>query len=76
MGSEIIQPTEKEKKNKENYQRKIIAKNFIKKGQKINYNDIILLRTSNKKALPSSKLNKIIGRRSVINIKSGDPVYL
>lgn len=76
MGSEKIEPTQKEKKNKESFQRKIIAKNFIKKGVIIKYEDIILLRTFKKSALPSSKLSKVIGIKSKRNIKPGSPIYL
>lgn len=76
IGSSKIKPTKKEKKNKENFQRKIIAKKFIKKGQVIKYDDVILLRTLNRKALPSSELLKVIGRKSKNNIMPGSPIYL
>lgn len=76
MGSSIIKPTKIEKINKENWQRKIIAKKFIKRGHIIKSDDTILLRTPDKKALPSSKLSNIIGKKSKVNIKAGDAIYL
>jgi sialic acid synthase SpsE len=76
MGSAKIEPTKIEKTNKENFQRKIIAKKFIQKGQVIKYDDVILLRTLNKKALLSSELPKVIGRKSKNNIAPGSPIYL
>jgi sialic acid synthase SpsE len=76
MGSAKIEPTKKEKKNKENFQRKIIAKKFIQRGQVIKDDDVILLRTLNKKALPANELLKVIGRKSKNNIAPGSPIYL
>ena len=74
MGSLKIQPTKKEKKNKEHYQRKIIAKSSLKKGSIVKFQDIILLRTSNKRALPSNMIKKVLGKRLIKNIKKGDPI--
>ena len=74
MGDSKIKPTKKEKKNKEHYQRKIIAKYTLKKGSIVTFDDIILLRTSNKKALSSNMINKILGKRINQNIKKGDPI--
>lgn len=76
MGDFKIKPTKKEKINKEHYQRKIIAKTNLKKGSVIKFENVILLRTSDVKALPSDKLIKILGRKVKQNIKKGDPIKL
>jgi len=75
MGSNILEPTTKERKNKKSFQRKIFANNFIPKGKVIDKSDYILLRTSLKRAISSSNINKIIGKRANKNIKKGEAIY-
>ena len=74
MGSNKLIPTKKEKINKVTFQRKIVAKNYIKKGKKILETDIIMLRTKNKSALNAYDINKIIGKKARKNFKIGEAI--
>lgn len=74
MGSRKLSPTKKEKTNKNSFQRKIIAKKFIKKGARIQLNDIIMLRTKSKKALNAYDIKKIIKKKAKKNYPQGKPV--
>ena len=75
LGSEKLTPTKKEIINKVSFQRKMIANTDIKKGNIVKEQNIIMLRTKNKKALSAYELGKIIGVKAKKNYKKGDPIF-
>ena len=74
LGNAKIVPTFNEKKNIKSFRRKIVAKNFIKKGNKIKISDLELLRISDKKALDANKLNNLIGKKAISNFLPGKAI--
>ncbi len=76
MGYKNLKPTKIEIKNKQSFQRKIIANKLILKGQIIKLDDIKILRSSNKKALNSSLIKKVLGKVSKHTINKNDPIKL
>ena len=76
LGSKEIKPTKLEKKNKLSFQRKIVAKRNIKKGEIIQTADVQMLRVSSKSALNPYEINKIIGKKSTKNFNKDKPIIL
>jgi len=74
LGSNKLIPTKKEKINKVTFQRKIVAKNNIKKGKIILDTDIIMLRIDNKMALNAYDVKKIIGKKAKKYFKIGEAI--
>ena len=72
LGNKNIIPTKKEIKNKRNFQRKILVKNFIKKGQIIKLDNLNILRSSKKNALSANKIDQVLGKVAKYNFKKGD----
>ena len=76
MGYKYLKPTNIELKNKQSFQRKILAKKIIMKGQTIKHEDVKILRTSKKDALNSNMLEKVLGSISKYTIKKNEPIKL
>ena len=74
LGSNKLIPTKKEKINKVTFQRKIVAKNDIKKGKIILDTDIMMLRIDNKMALNAYDVKKIIGKKAKKYFKIGEAI--
>lgn len=74
LGSNNLIPTKKEKINKVTFQRKIVAKNDIKKGKIILDTDIMMLRIDNKIALNAYDVKKIIGKKAKKYFKMGEAI--
>jgi sialic acid synthase SpsE len=62
--------------NKKTFQRKILARTFIKKGTIIKKKYIEILRSSKRNALNANKLDQVIGKRAKINFNVGDAIKL
>ena len=57
-------------------QRKIVAKNNIKKGKIIQESDIIMLRTKSKSALNAYDVSRVIGKKAKKNFLIGEAIKL
>lgn len=76
LGEKNIRPTFNEKKNLINFRRKIIAKKFIKKGQTFLLSNLEMLRTSDKSAIDSSKINLVLEKKAKKSFKKGEAIKL
>ena len=69
LGSDNIFPTKKEYKTRRFFRRTIVSKKFIKKGEKIKFDDLYFQRTNQQgKRLKPNDYYKIIGKRIKKNI--------
>ena len=76
MGSGELKPTDIEKTNKISFQRKIVAKKDINKGEIFKTKNIATLRVSNKSALNPYEIDKIIGKKSPKRFAKNDPIII
>ena len=76
MGSPIIRSTKMEKQNKLDFQRVIVAKNTIKRGQPFRHDNLCLKRISGGKGLPPSMLEYLIGRTSTNGYKLNEVIAI
>jgi len=70
LGSNIKKPTSSEKKNKIPARKSIVAKNFIKKGDKFTEDNLTTKRPGN--GISPMNWNRIIGKKSKKNYKKDD----
>ena len=70
LGNGILKPTKEEEANRKNNLRKLVTLKEILKGEKISLNNISLKRiNSNKKSIELKNFYKILGRKTLRNLK-------
>lgn len=76
MGSPLLRPTEIEKINKKEYQRRLVAARDVALGAIMCTDDIVLKRVSGGRGLPPPFLEYLLGRPSPKRYAAGDPIEL
>lgn len=73
-GDSIVRPTQVELKNKNEYQRRLVAANRIERDQLIESSDVALRRVSGGRGLLPKFLDSILGRPSPRTFDEGEPI--
>jgi len=76
LGSPLVRPTEVERRNKLEYQRRLVAARDIAAGETMVEASITLRRVSGGKGLPPHMLLHLLGRPAPHGYRAGDPIEL
>ena len=76
MGSPLLRPTEIERTNKKEYQRRLVAARDIAAGAILCSEDIVLKRMPGGRGLPPAFLEHLLGRPAPRCYAAGDPLEL
>ena len=69
-----LNPTKREIENFKVVERKLFYKKDMKRGQKINYENILPLRSQSKNAYKITELPKLIGKKLKTDVKKMQPI--
>ncbi len=76
LGSPLVRPTETERKNKREYQRRLVAARDIAAGETMVEETITLRRVSGGRGLPPNMLPYLLGRPAHHAMRAGEPIEL
>lgn len=76
LGSPVVRPTEAEKHNKKEFQRRIVAAHDIAMGEAMTENALVLRRVSGGSGLPPILFEYLLGRPAPRAYRIGEPIDL
>jgi N,N'-diacetyllegionaminate synthase len=76
LGSPLVRPTATERRDRLEYQRRLVAARDIRAGELIEAGALTLRRVSGGRGLPPSFMSQLVGRRAPREWRAGEPIEL
>ncbi len=76
LGSPLVRPTATERRDRLEYQRRLVAARDIRAGELIEAGALTLRRVAGGRGLPPSFLSQLVGRRAPREWRAGEPIEL
>lgn len=76
LGSPVVRPTDAERKDRLEYQRRLVAARDIGAGELIEAGALVLRRVAGGRGLPPAFMTQLVGRRAPRAWRAGEPIEL